>query len=73
MSINTTKQKNVKTARIKNIKYMGKEDVYNMEVEEVHNFIANGVLIHNCIDATRYSRENDMKSNKLSFGYNGII
>ena len=25
-----------------------KEIVYNMEVEEAHNFIANGVIVHNC-------------------------
>ena len=28
--------------------------VYDIEVEERHEFFANGVLVHNCIDASRY-------------------
>jgi hypothetical protein len=36
------------------VKYIGKEDTYNMEVEEYHNFIANGIVVHNSIDAQRY-------------------
>lgn len=28
--------------------------VYDIEVEEAHEFFANGVLVHNCIDASRY-------------------
>lgn len=34
-----------------------KEDigkVYDIEVEDMHEFFANGVLVHNCIDAARY-------------------
>ena len=34
-----------------------KEDicnVYDLEVEDMHEFFANGVLVHNCIDAARY-------------------
>ena len=31
-----------------------KEQVYDIEVEEAHEFFANGILVHNCIDATRY-------------------
>ena len=34
-----------------------KEDicnVYDLEVEDMHEFFANGVLVHNCIDAVRY-------------------
>lgn len=30
------------------------EDVYNLEVADNHNFIANGIVVHNCMDATRY-------------------
>lgn len=34
---------------IKNIKKLDyREDVYDMEVEDYHNFIANGIVIHNC-------------------------
>lgn len=28
--------------------------VYDIEVEDMHEFFANGVLVHNCTDATRY-------------------
>lgn len=30
------------------------KNVYDIEVEEAHEFFANGVLVHNCIDAIRY-------------------
>ena len=53
-STNIIKGKRVITANIKSIKKVGKADVYNMEVEKYHNFIANGIVVHNCIDATRY-------------------
>lgn len=31
-----------------------KQQVYDIEVEEMHEFFANGVLVHNCMDAVRY-------------------
>ena len=30
------------------------EQVYDIEVKEAHEFYANGLLVHNCIDAIRY-------------------
>lgn len=40
---------------IAGIKPLGKQPVYNMEVDEYHNFSVNGgVIVHNCMDATRY-------------------
>jgi len=33
---------------------MRKEQVYDIEVEEMHEFYANGILVHNCMDAVRY-------------------
>lgn len=40
---------------IKSIRKVGKADVYNMEVEDNHNFaIEGGLIVHNCMDATRY-------------------
>ena len=45
----------VKSIGIKKIEYDGVEDVYNMEVSDNHNFaIENGLIVHNCMDATRY-------------------
>ena len=51
---NIKKDKRVITANVKSIKKVGKADVYNMEVEKYHNFIANGIVVHNSIDALRY-------------------
>ena len=47
-------KENVMIVRVKNINKLDKEDTYNMEVEETHNFIANGMVVHNSIDASRY-------------------
>lgn len=35
--------------RIKDIEYVGKANVYDIEVEDNHNYIANGLVVHNCI------------------------
>ena len=56
-AINTIKQKSVMTAHPIGIKKIGKADVYNLEVKRTHNFIANGIVVHNSIDATRYCLE----------------
>ena len=40
---------------IKAIRKVGKADVYNMEVDDNRNFsIEGGLIVHNCMDATRY-------------------
>ena len=45
-------------AKIANIRYIGKQDVYNMEVGNYHCFSVNGgLIVHNCIDSTRYALE----------------
>jgi len=31
-----------------------KEEVYDLTVDEKHEYFANGILVHNCIDALRY-------------------
>ena len=54
LATNTPTGKCVKIAHVKKIKYVGKEDTYNMEVKDTHNFIANGIIVHNSVDATRY-------------------
>lgn len=30
------------------------QPTYDIEVKDMHEFFANGILVHNCIDATRY-------------------
>lgn len=32
----------------------GKERVYDLTVEGAHEYFANGILVHNCMDAFRY-------------------
>lgn len=34
--------------RVVEVREGGWEDVYDMEVDETHNFVANGVVVHNC-------------------------
>ncbi|WP_423774798.1 hypothetical protein [Bacteroides heparinolyticus] len=29
-------------------------ETFDIEVEYIHEFFANGILVHNCIDAARY-------------------
>ena len=37
------------------VRSAGREPVYNMEVDGYHNFSVNGgVIVHNCMDMTRY-------------------
>ena len=31
------------------------EEVFDIQVEEMHEFFANGILVHNCMDAGRYA------------------
>ncbi len=33
---------------------VSEEETYDIEVEDMHEFFANGILVHNCMDATRY-------------------
>ena len=52
---------------IEKIEFLGYEDVYNMEVEKHHNFSINGgLIVHNCIDSTRYALEEDMLNRKVT-------
>lgn len=36
-------------AKIISIRKMGLEEVYDIEVEEHHNYVANGIIVHNCM------------------------
>lgn len=40
--------------KVVSIKEAGKSDVYNIHVKDCHEFYANGILVHNCMDAIRY-------------------
>jgi len=41
--------------KIKSLKKVANEDVYCLEAPEEYNFIANGIVVHNCADALRYA------------------
>ena len=47
----------IKTVKLKHLEigesYLS--NVYDIEVEDEHEYFANGVLVHNCIDAIRYA------------------
>lgn len=38
-----------KSSKIKSIKLIGKQMVYDLSVENDHSFIANGIVVHNCV------------------------
>lgn len=46
---------------IVSINYVGKEDVYDIEMQGVHNFVANGLVVHNCQESQRYCNYNKDK------------
>ena len=53
--------------RIKKIKKLPAEPVYNMEVEDTHCFaVNNGIIVHNCEDATRYLCKTLMTPRRLA-------
>lgn len=39
---------------IVSITYVGKEEVYDIEMLGIHNFVANGLVVHNCQESQRY-------------------
>ena len=41
--------------RVKNVKYIGKANVYCLDVPSTHCFLANGIVVHNCLDSLRYA------------------
>ncbi len=47
----------ITTARLNQIEEVGSYEarVYDLMVEDCHEYFANGVLVHNCIDAARYA------------------
>ena len=52
-------------SRIKSIEFEGTENVYDIEVEDTHNFIANGVVVHNCLNYLKMTGQ-------ISMGRKGI-
>lgn len=40
---------NVRWEEIHSIEYVGEEPVYDITVEGIHNFVANNIIVHNCV------------------------
>ncbi|MBU4082802.1 DNA polymerase III subunit alpha [Patescibacteria group bacterium] len=47
--INLCQNKHARWEDIASIRRKGKENVYDLEVEGTHNFIANNIIVHNCV------------------------
>ena len=41
-----------------------KEKVYDLTIEGEHEFFANGILVHNCMDAIRYAFDKYRRQNE---------
>jgi hypothetical protein len=46
--------------------------VYDLTVENEHEFFAGNILVHNCVDALRYSLDGMIK-NRASIYDDGVI
>lgn len=66
LQINTvmqdTVQDNVLTVQCGKIE----KQVYDLTVEDCHEFFANGILVHNCLDAIRYALNDVIGQNSIS-------
>jgi hypothetical protein len=54
----------IKTAKLKHLE-IGESyqaNVYDLMIEDEHEYFANGILVHNCIDAIRYLAMNKLSS-----------
>ncbi len=52
----------VKPSKIKSITYVGIEDTYDVEMKSPHNnFVANGFIVHNCVQSQRYVSMDNME------------
>jgi thymidylate synthase (FAD) len=53
----------IQWAKVTNIEYLGEQEVFDLEVEnENHNFVANGIVVHNCFQqfSLRYSEAEEL-------------
>ncbi len=53
----------IKWSKVTNIEYLGEQEVFDLEVEnEHHNFVANGIVVHNCFQqfSLRYAEAEEL-------------
>lgn len=58
---NTRKIKFVRVP-VSEVSIIGRSPVYDLTVEDKHEFVASGILVHNCIDAIRYALDDFIHS-----------
>lgn len=54
--------------KVKKIEFIGETNVYDIEVEDNHNYIANGLVVHNCI-GKKLLKELEEQLPKILDGY----
>lgn len=47
-SIHSQNLKILHADEVLSIEYIGEEDVYDLEINHYHNYVANGIIVHNC-------------------------
>lgn len=57
------------TLKIKDISFVGVKQVYDIEVENTHNFLANNIVVHNCIAKKKETQD---QLDKLYQGFKQI-
>lgn len=50
-----TPRRSAAAVHVEHVKPAGNAAVYDLTVEDAHEFFANGILVHNSMDATRYA------------------
>jgi hypothetical protein len=40
--------------KVVSVEFFGYGDTYNLEIDTYHNFVANGIMVHNCMNAGEY-------------------
>jgi hypothetical protein len=61
----------IKIAKLKHYEIEEKREVYDLMINECHEYYANGVLVHNCLDAIRYVALNKIGKPKGRIRYAG--
>lgn len=57
----------MQTVRHVQIEDQGKQEVFDLTVANDHEYFANGLLVHNCMDALRYAVFTHMAVDKWPF------
>ena len=61
----------IKIVKLKHYEIEESQIVYDLMVNECHEYYANGVLVHNCLDALRYVALNKIGKPKGRIRYAG--